>query len=257
MRHTPFIVSDIAAIVPVVSRLQTKVFQNRIWHGIVYKTAGESRYQFGATTLIARPDYLVYLPRGSNYVVDTLQPGSCIAVNFATVSDPGLGPFSVAARSAPQTGALFEKALRQWRQNAGEISHAILCTLYEILMHVEASLEPVYMPSGHIDRLRPLLEWLRQNQGDPALHISQLARRAGMSPSHFRQVFSAAMGMPPVQYLAALRMARAKELLLRTDDAVGEIAALCGFADVYYFSRAFRRHTGLSPTEYRRQAGGL
>ena len=82
--------------------------------------------------------------------------------------------------------------------------------------------------------------------------LAELARVAGVSPRHLDRVFTQAFHFTPRAYIARLRMARARALL-RTDRPITEIAFDCGYADSNYFSQVFRRHTGMSPQQYRRE----
>lgn len=82
------------------------------------------------------------------------------------------------------------------------------------------------------------------------LTMAQLAARAGMKESTLCQVFRRGMGLTVKQYLNALIVQRAQEMLL-SPILVKEIAWRLRFQDEYYFSRFFKRHVGLSPNEYR------
>jgi len=84
------------------------------------------------------------------------------------------------------------------------------------------------------------------------LSVAQLAREAGYSPDHFSRVFLGAIGLRPQDYLMRARLDRARQLLAETDLSVGEVATRVGFADIFYFSRFFRQHTGQPPSEFRR-----
>ena len=59
-----------------------------------------------------------------------------------------------------------------------------------------------------------------------------------------------------MQYILSLRMANAQSLLESTRCNITEVAAAVGYDDPLYFSRLFRRHTGFSPTEYRKRVNG-
>ncbi|WP_155816562.1 helix-turn-helix domain-containing protein [Spirochaeta thermophila] len=82
--------------------------------------------------------------------------------------------------------------------------------------------------------------------------IKELCVRANLSPSTLRRHFIRAVGMPPLRYLAYLRVEKACELLTQTDLTMLEIAEKVGFQDSNYFARQFRRYKGLSPREFRR-----
>ncbi|MBP5530777.1 MAG: helix-turn-helix domain-containing protein [Lentisphaeria bacterium] len=82
--------------------------------------------------------------------------------------------------------------------------------------------------------------------------IADLSRIAAMAPSTLLPVFRKVTGRSPMEYLMEVRLSKAAEKLLKTDDPVSEVAAACGFSDPNYFSRCFRRRYNASPREYRR-----
>jgi AraC family transcriptional regulator len=85
------------------------------------------------------------------------------------------------------------------------------------------------------------------------LSLSELAREAGLSAAYFSQRFKLSTGTSPHQYLLRLRICKAKTLLEESEAPVIDIAAECGFQTQQHFARIFRRLTGKTPTEYRRE----
>ncbi|NOU71772.1 helix-turn-helix domain-containing protein [Paenibacillus sp. LMG 31458] len=83
------------------------------------------------------------------------------------------------------------------------------------------------------------------------LSIERVARMAGVHRSHFTLTFTQRMGLSPQQYVQQLRMDRAKQLLYDHSLTVSEISQSVGYPDLYAFSRAFKKHIGCSPSEYR------
>ncbi len=81
--------------------------------------------------------------------------------------------------------------------------------------------------------------------------LEALAELAWMSPYHFNRVFHRMTGLPPGQFLGALRLARAKRLLLTTERSVTEICFDVGYASVGNFTSRFTQMVGLSPTQLR------
>jgi len=96
---------------------------------------------------------------------------------------------------------------------------------------------------------------------DPAapLTLADLAGAACVTPEHLCRLFQAALGLSPMETVRLARLDRAAALLVRSNYSVGEIAALCGFASPFHFSRRFKDACGLSPTNLRRrvQAGEM
>jgi len=80
--------------------------------------------------------------------------------------------------------------------------------------------------------------------------VATLARTAGLSRSAFFERFMRTVGVPPMEYVLAWRMAVAKDLLRRQDLAIGEVAERVGYGAASTFSAAFSRHVGQSPSRY-------
>lgn len=98
--------------------------------------------------------------------------------------------------------------------------------------------------------IEPTLKHLRRSF-DHDLKLEDLANRAGMSVSTLLRRFRTATGSSPVEFLLRLRLERAREILSTTDRRITDIAFDSGFRDSNYFTRQFKRHTGLSPRAYR------
>jgi AraC-like DNA-binding protein len=97
---------------------------------------------------------------------------------------------------------------------------------------------------------------MRQLHADPARPwtVTQLAQTAALSRSAFFDRFTRAVGLPPMEYLLAWRMALAKNLLKHHDVAIAEVAERVGYSSASTFSTAFSRHVGLPPGRYARRA---
>jgi AraC-like DNA-binding protein len=83
--------------------------------------------------------------------------------------------------------------------------------------------------------------------------VALLAKEAALSRSAFFERFSRAVGVAPIEYLLAWRMAIAKNLLRRDGCSVAEVAQRVGYSSGSTFSVAFTRHVGVSPTQYARE----
>lgn len=79
--------------------------------------------------------------------------------------------------------------------------------------------------------------------------LEALAGRCGMKPKYFSYLFRKYAGISPIHYLIRYRMSRARELLLRGRYSVAEVAKSVGYADVYYFSRLFKKQMGCAPSK--------
>ncbi len=100
------------------------------------------------------------------------------------------------------------------------------------------------------DKIRQTEEYLQQHF-QRGISIDILAKRAAMSPRTFIRRFKAATGHMPGAYLQTLRMSAAKELLERDDMPIQNVCSKIGYEDIAFFRDLFKRHTGMTPAEYR------
>lgn len=82
--------------------------------------------------------------------------------------------------------------------------------------------------------------------------MTHLAEISGVSTRYFNELFSVFFGVSPKEYIVRMQLDTARNLLATSDDSIGRIASACGFGDVYYFSKVFRKVMGMSPSEYRK-----
>ena len=84
------------------------------------------------------------------------------------------------------------------------------------------------------------------------VNVEKLASELNIGYSYFRKMFKAFTGISPIQYHLMLKINRAKELLIHTNKGNKEIAYELGFQSVYYFTRIYKKKTGITPTETRK-----
>lgn len=98
-----------------------------------------------------------------------------------------------------------------------------------------------------------LVDEIIKNLSNPGFDLASRVAQTGYCPDHFRRMFRRATGATPAAYLTKLRLRHAQQLLSLPSSAsftVKLIALMSGFNDPYYFSTLFRRHVGMSPSEY-------
>lgn len=110
---------------------------------------------------------------------------------------------------------------------------------------------PVWMPRAKREPIRDVQEAIESEPGG-AHAVSDLARRAAMSPRHFTRVFTGEVGEAPGAYVERVRTEAARRQLEETDDTVTVIAARCGFGTAETMRRNFIRRVGISPDQYRK-----
>jgi AraC-like DNA-binding protein len=135
----------------------------------------------------------------------------------------------------------------------------VLTRLVEVLL-----IEALRAPTGE-DTPPGLLRGLADARLAPAMRqmhaqvarswtMAQLAKTAALSRSAFFERFTRTVGLPPMEYLLAWRMAVAKDLLRRQDLGLAEVAERVGYSSASTFSTAFSRHVGRPPGQFARES---
>ncbi len=96
---------------------------------------------------------------------------------------------------------------------------------------------------------------IRENV-EAEIDFQSFAEQNHIGYSYFRKMFKKYTGVPPVQYHLELKLLKAKEMLLYSDESISEISSQLGFQSIYYFSRIFKSKLGVSPSEIRKSVQG-
>lgn len=107
-----------------------------------------------------------------------------------------------------------------------------------------------------INDIERAVHYFNENYSKP-ISIEQYASEHLMSVNWFIHNFKNVMKAPPMQYIVSLRIAAAKGYLENSNKNITEIANTVGYDNALYFSRLFRKYTGVTPTEYKKQSKNL
>lgn len=117
----------------------------------------------------------------------------------------------------------------------------------------QLSIGESHTSATHRQAVERVILQMRDHLADP-LSLSEMARIAYLSPFHFDRVFHQTTGIPPVQFLYALRIEAAKRLLLTTSLSVTDVCYEVGYNSLGTFTSRFTQLVGLSPRGFRRLA---
>ena len=131
---------------------------------------------------------------------------------------------------------------------------AIKGVLYEFFyeLYQVCSLEAPDKSNKNIDRIKDIVKYIETNYDKP-ISIAEIAGVTGFSESHFMKFFKTIMGTSFVDYLNDYRLSMASRMLVSSDDKIIDIAAHCGYDNLSYFNRIFKKKYGITPSAYRRK----
>lgn len=201
----------------------------------------------------------VYIPENMGYQRwDLIEMPIEEKLTHRTIYNPGSVQFpeKIRIHNCTAMKELLEKLLIQFQQKSFGHEIIVKSTFYEIMYLIINEIKDA-TSMEEIEDSSAILRYI-QNFADDyerQLDTAQLALEYGMSPKKFRNYFKSLTQKTPKEYLIGHKIERAKELLATGRYQVGEVAYMLGYDDVFYFSKLFKRKTGISPKAYKEQKG--
>lgn len=159
----------------------------------------------------------------------------------------------------PHIANLILRIMEEYREKQLLYKEAANGQLFSLLAQI-ARLHP--RPRTQSDRRQPLqlplldaLDYVRRHYAEP-LRMADIAEVCHISETHLRRQFGQYMHMSPLTYVHLVRIEAARKQLYTTSRPVRDIALACGFSSAASFNRLFKAMTGLTPMQWRKDAGG-
>ena len=228
--------------IPMTSEYWTVVVSTR---GQGTMTVGEQGAPFSPSTIVCVPPNVPFQKQSADGFVD-------IQIQ-TTAFSPALrwhtGVLTVQDDDSQSVEALAQLMLRVfWQADSDRtLLNQLYATLEQIILYrlnEEAS-------CNH--RIKQMISQMQNNFTDPDFTLEQLFTQEHYSQNHLRRLFKQEVGCSPLAYLLTLRVDYAKELIRQNQNrevTMAQIAVMCGFHDPCYFSRIFKKRTGVSPAQY-------
>ncbi len=228
----------------------------------IFVHEGRARWVIGGETLVANIGSLIFIPEGVSHSADLISPHpfcatfvhltarafgvQCILalLGFPKKID-GVDSFSAHANELARLYALRPMG---WKlRGQAIVTDLLLRCVQEYPQLFQPSIAP--KDAKALKWLCPVFQLLAST--DSKVTVSELAKAAMCSPTHFRRLFQKVVGMSPRQWLLERRLQKAAQLLQTTDKTVQQIADACGFESLSHFTRYFKAKFRMSPSQYR------
>lgn len=174
--------------------------------------------------------------------------------NLEVIKTRAIELCSLLSRAAIEGGATNDIILKMnnhFLKNLQEIqSLDELC--YSLQETLDAFTENMfdYIPSKNHDVIKKAIHYISQNFSFP-ITLEEVADHVHLNPAYFSSMFKQSTGSSFKEYLNMIRIEESKRLLANTDYTIIDIAIAAGFEDQSYFSRVFKKFTGITPRQYR------
>ncbi len=242
--------------------------QKQSYYTLLAIRSGEGTCTLNGVSFRAEALDLILITPGTEYafVSDVHKGCTCLWADFTGIRAEACMLYAGFTSQQPcrKTQCLhqLEKVLTQALMPEGTLVHQIRANgLFQMFL---GDLIEEYAPSASSDYLRQArgpktsdyvknaIDYLSKHYQE-SIKIKELADNVGINRSYFASSFKKATGYSPKEYLLSLRMEKARHLLETTEMPISSVSVAVGYEDPLAFSRIFKRHSGLSPTDYRQE----
>lgn len=224
---------------------------NRPCWAIILKYEGETIYTCNGKKYLSNLENMIILPKGCSYEWECTKSGRYYTIEFdcdLTLDEM----FSFPIENGEKVLKLYKETEHKTILKQGAYKLEILKNAYSILLYMLQSKQKKYVPSHKQQKIAPAVEYILTNYNQP-IKNDDLASITGLSTIYFRKLFTEVFGISPITYVHKLRIKKAKEILKSDYDSISDIATALGYANIFDFSRTFKKHVGISPTIYAKQ----
>ena len=251
-----FNITNIGIAIYVKPGTGASIHKNRALHGIAINISPNpddiKKYIFSDNkTVLVGQNEIVYMPKGSSYIVSSKISGNCYAINFDISENIDFEPFSFKLKNAPVFIKEFENATRLWKNKNTAFHMRCKAILYNIISMMQREYSSKYMARSTANLIAPAVEYIKRNYTNE-ICIPELSLMCKISEDYFRKIFQNTFGTSPRKYINELKISYAKELITSGMYTVTEAAELSGYTDISYFSREFKKAFGSCPANYRK-----
>ncbi len=223
---------------------------------LIYVTDGIFSTKINGTIFNLKKGAVVIFPPKFKYHYWGVPPSKYLCVHFTgshaekILIDLGftLEPYVLEGEFSPKIKTLFDKMFEKDMTNTPFLQYSLACLLEEILLTIATD----RVKSSGYRTLKSSIKHIHANYTEK-ISVPDLAKMEGLSNSRYITLFSKEMGKSPSEYILRLRLEKACELLLITDMEINLIGSASGYKDPYFFSKIFKKHIGVSPSEYRKK----
>lgn len=134
-----------------------------------------------------------------------------------------------------------------------ETQDEVYRVMYDILKDAFEKLNKLRENKSSHQLMHQVKQFIAENYNNPDLSLTQLSEEFGLNAKYLSRLFRDAFGMKFVEYVSEVRMEKAEQLLLETEETIQEIGRLVGYDQSLTFIRVFKKHTGETPGQFRKK----
>lgn len=218
---------------------------------LMYYLSGETTIEFNGKKFEMSPGNILYLPKAldnNQYTLKVKKEINIYNIYFDT-NEPLPHEGIQLQTTHDEFKSSYEKIYHTWIGKQDGYYYKCMQLAYGIFDNVR-KIQTRYATGRGQSYLKASEEYIASHYCDLNFDYDRLVKISGLSYSYFKKLFIDKYGCPPVKFINRLKINRACELLQAKRFSISEIATLCGYENVYYFSNVFKKQLGVSPKNY-------
>ena len=216
---------------------------------LIFHLSGESTVFFNGKQLDVKKDTIRFLPQGEihEYIVKRKEHGECIDVCFDTDVPVANEAFVLILNQSEKIKSLFKKIFSVWVAKGDGYYFECVSIIYKIFAELQ---KKNYIPESQFNSIKPAIDYIEKHFLDKKITAEELTLCCTISYPYIKKLFVKKFGVPPIKYSIQLKINYACDLLKSEVYTISQISEICGYNDIYFFSRQFKEYMGLSPTDF-------
>ncbi len=223
----------------------------RDFYSLSYRYSGKVLIEENGKSMFSEKGSITFIPKGVSYTTQIVEDMNMALIHFKLDNDTDFHNSEVVEIKDASVRLLFEKVIHNFHINSPVDFHC-LSAFYELIARLD-DISKKESTKKIPEKIQKAKEFMEQEYSDPSVYIESVAEKFGISTSYLRREFLRGYGTTPIDFLRAVRIGNAKNLLMLEHLSVSEIAVQCGFSSDSYFIQVFRKTVGESPTKYRQR----
>ena len=241
-------IADIKSVIHYTPQTTKFSAKNRNCHIIGIQLSGNAEHFFADRKFLLDENSIYFFNQKEDYRVEVGEKGSCFSVHFTTVAPISAKSFRIKIKDNSTVTRILS-SIEQSFLKSGKCNTKCLYELYKLLTNYEEIYNKKYSPKN----INILNAKDYMNLHFKEKNCTQMAAKEyGVTTRRFSDIFKNEFNTTPNQYIIQRKINLAKELLASNELSIEDISNLCGFSDIYYFSKTFKKVTGQTATEYRK-----
>lgn len=216
-------------------------------NGFIFVLSGSAAIEVNDQFKHVKAGDAVFFKKGCIRSGSTSEGMRCVALDFSYTGNDGIDcPSFFTFLNSDELQRLFREMRYHWLQKAdgyrlkcAGLLHSIC---YELFYEQQSSGQNI-----QVERMKRYI----MDHSMESVSVAEVAGHLGLSPVYCGALFREHVGYGILQFVHRGRVKQAAMMLLEGDMPLADIAESCGYADVFYFSRSFKKYTGDAPSVYR------